>query len=41
MEEEIEFLRARVAAMEKEIEKLNINIIELEFQISQHDQGHH
>lgn len=41
MEEEIEFLRARVAAMEKEIEKLNINIVELEFQISQHDQRHH
>jgi hypothetical protein len=41
MEEEIEFLRARVAAMEKEIDKLNINIVELEFQISQHDQRHH
>ena len=37
MEEELEFLRARVAAMESEIDKLNIEILNLEFKLSQHD----
>lgn len=37
MEEELEFLRARVAAMEKEIDNLNIEILNLEFKLSQHD----
>jgi hypothetical protein len=35
MEDELEFLRARVAAMEKEIYKLNIEILNLEFKLSQ------
>lgn len=37
MEEELEFLRARVAAMEKEIDNLNIEILNLEFKLSQYD----
>jgi hypothetical protein len=35
MEDELDFLRARVAAMEKEIDKLNIEILNLEFKLSQ------
>jgi hypothetical protein len=37
MEDELDFLRARVAAMEKEIDRLNIEILNLEFKLSQYD----